>query len=83
MQITGYQNFRVAMGPEPVAVLLQLRSQFEEVIDAAVKHYAGLAVIGKHGLMTGRAQIQNGQPPMAKPHPGPSLKTLRIGTAAG
>ncbi len=65
-----------------MAAAFQLSAQCLEVINAAVKNQAHLAIARKHGLAARVAQIQNRQPPMPKDRVGPTLDSLRIRTAA-
>jgi len=76
------QYFGVALRMEAMAPLFQFSADVDEVIDAAIEDHADLAIVGKHGLRPGRAQIEDCQPAMAEPHPRPCVKPFRVGAAA-
>ncbi len=60
----------------------QLRANFLEVVNAAVEDEPDLAVVGEHGLIAGRAEIQNRQPPVAEGRARPVGNAFGIRTAA-
>src|SRR5262249_37708394 len=57
-----HDGFGVARRRKDVAVRVELRSQFAEVIDLPVEHDPDAAVLVAHGLMAG-AGIHDAQPP--------------------
>src|SRR5271157_4580463 len=60
----------------------QFAAQLNEVVDAAVENKASLAVLGKHGLVAGWAQIQNRESAMPEGNSWPVHDTFGIRAAA-
>ena len=61
-------DFAVGLAAEPVAGGFKLSAQFAEVIDLAVVAENEAMVSADHRLMAVRAQVDDSQAPMAKPH---------------
>src|SRR5207244_13596032 len=62
------QDFGVAGGAEAVAGGPQLLPQLDVVVDLAVEDDDKLAILRAHRLMTGGAQVQDGQSAKPEPH---------------
>src|SRR4029077_7415114 len=62
------QDFGVAGGAETVSRSPQLVAQLDVVVDLTVEDDDELAVIGGHWLLTGRAQVKDGQSTKTEPH---------------
>ena len=63
------QHFGITMRPEGAALLLQLLSQLEVIVDLAVEDQVIPAVGGAHGLASGLAQVQDRKPPVNQQGP--------------
>ena len=61
--VGGQQHLAVGLGAEGVAARRQLGAQFAEVVDLAVEDQRRAAVGAAHGLVAGRCEIEDRQPP--------------------
>jgi len=75
------QDFRIALGAEAMAPVLEPGAQFPKIIDFPVEDEGDAAVLGHHGLMSGRGQILDGQPGHAEHGPARARNPPVVGTA--
>ena len=75
------QDFGVAGGAEAVAGGPQLLPQLDVVVDLAVEDDDKLAILRAHRLMTGGAQVQDGESAKPEPHLLMEIQARIVGAA--
>ena len=79
----GQDDLGVGAGVERVAGRRELRAQFDVVVDLAIVGDPALAGRIAHRLMTGRAQVENREPPVPEPERGAGKRFARSRDPAG
>jgi hypothetical protein len=62
---SGEKDFGVSTGVEDMTAALQFRPQLEEIVDFPVQRDDQAAITRPHWLVTGGAQVEDGEPPVA------------------
>jgi hypothetical protein len=78
-----HENLGIGVAVEAVTFRLQFDSQLAEIVDGTIEDNADRLVGRKHRLVSGLAQIKDGETPVSEYRVIPNLQSFAVGTPPG